>query len=81
MKVHLGIINKGLQDMDAGELDVRGVDIHNSSKFLIDQYHFIFGVPEQQKPVQDVNLHIDFKDDDELYRAANSYIRKTGNGS
>ena len=81
MKVHLGIINKGLQDIDAGELDVRGVDIHNSSKFLIDQYHFIFGVPQEQQPAQDVNLHIDFKDDDELYRAANSYVRKNSNGS
>ena len=81
MKVHLGIINKGLRDIDEGELDVRGVDIHNSSKFLIDQYHFIFGVPQEQQPAQDVNLHIDFKDDDELYRAANSYIRKNSNGS
>lgn len=79
LKAELATIKRYVELLKSGEMDgnIKPLDALRAGEFVIAQYHILYGVQEEEKkPAQDVNLHIDFGDDeDDLYDAAASFIR------
>ena len=81
LQAELATVRRYIELLKTGEVEVKPLDALRAGEFIIAQYHILYGIQEEKKPDQDINLHIDFKDEDELYRAANEYVRKKSDGS
>jgi len=81
LQAELATIREYIQKLKAGEVDVKPLDALRAGQFVIEQYHILYGIKEEEKQAQDINLHIGFDNDDELYSAAKDFIRnKTAGG-
>ncbi len=76
LKGQLLVLSKGIQQLEAGETEVKPIDIHRASEFIIQEYHTLFGIP-QVAPVPDhpddepaIQINIGTKND--LHSLANN---------
>lgn len=79
LQAELATIKRYVELLKSGEMDshIKPIDALRAGEFVIAQYHILYGVQEEEKkPAQDINLRIDFGDDeDDLYSAAADFIR------
>ena len=84
LQAELATIKRYIELLKSGEMDsnIKPFDALRAGEFVIAQYHILYGVQEaEKKPAQDINLHIDFGDDeDDLYGAAANFIRSKTEG-
>lgn len=76
LKVQLGVVKHGLKQLEAGEMDIKPVDLHRASEFIIKEYYTLFGIPQPQVETGDKAIEIKVGKLDDLYDLANNIRRR-----
>lgn len=64
LKGQLGIVTNGLASLAAGDMEIKPLDLHRASEFIIEQYYVLFGIDlEPPAPKADVDVEVKVKVD------------------
>jgi len=53
-----------LEKLNAREVDIKPSDANATARFLLDEYHYLFG---NEEPAKKLEVTVDFKDKDDIY--------------
>jgi hypothetical protein len=53
-----------LEQLNAREIDIKPSDAKAAARFLLDEYHYLFG---NEEPAKKLEVTVDFKDKDDIY--------------
>lgn len=76
LKIQLAILTEGLNKLNSHEMDVKPVDLHRASEFIIKEYYTLFGIPQPKVESEDNAIEIKLGKIDDLYDFANHIRRK-----
>jgi len=73
LKGQLAVVTQGLARLTAGEMDIKPLDLHRASEFIIDQYYVLFGI-EHDKPAAETEVNV--KVDVDISGSSNDVLRR-----
>jgi hypothetical protein len=64
LKGQLAIVTQGLAQLQAGDMEIKPLDLHRASEFIIEQYYVLFGIElEPSTSTQDADVEVNVKVD------------------
>jgi hypothetical protein len=58
LKGQLAIVTKGLAKLEANDMEIKPLDLHRASEFIIDQYYILFGIEFEPEHDDEVDVEV-----------------------